>query len=370
MKKMSCFQKRFPLCSILMKYLFFLISFFSLKAQSFDIFCDQRLNEQKCFDIKNTVSEVWKNFPADMRKKINFDELAIVIDLEMSEKSPHRGQAGRLEEMAFIKISEPSLYSPYLKNLIAHEFVHLVHFAVSPQAPLWLQEGLASFLAEEVLKTRGIGPRKIFWAEWKQEIFLNPWKQKGYQEGDMAQYKLGLYYMEYLVASCWFKDKEKNVWKLFQHNTNKHPSCDSKFSSRDFFYHLYVDEIVKDPASGSLISLPFFELVQEEGREKKDFFNLKVSKEKNFLGLLKKEGQEVEGDFSVFILALRDPKLSDLLKDKAFEKRLSFSYIGDDISGRRFLQKEVKRSALKAIVETGSEDDFIILFLAPERVFP
>jgi hypothetical protein len=179
--------------------------------------------------------------------------LFVVNSDNLGKEGGHFSQADQLPAVVDVHSNEGQYFfisntwssgiaSNYYKEVLAHEFQHMVHKHVDPDEEGWLNEGL-SMLAQQVAGLRG--------DNWVSEYFITPDQSLWYWSSTSADYGQSYLYLEYLYEL--FGDDFIN--SLAANQANGLASIDQtliEFNSARDADELYVDAITaaffNDPA--------------------------------------------------------------------------------------------------------------------------
>ena len=170
--------------------------------------------------------------------------LFVVNSDNLGKEGGHFSQADQLPAVVDVHSNEGQYFfisntwssgiaSNYYKEVLAHEFQHMVHKHVDPDEEGWLNEGL-SMLAQQVAGMRG--------DNWVSEYFITPDQSLWYWSSTSADYGQSYLYLEYLYEL--FGDDFIN--SLAANQANGLASIDqtlTEFNSARDADELYVDAI-------------------------------------------------------------------------------------------------------------------------------
>lgn len=170
--------------------------------------------------------------------------LFVVNSDNLGKEGGHFSQADQLPAVVDVHSNEGQYFfisntwssgiaSNYYKEVLAHEFQHMVHKHVDPDEEGWLNEGL-SMLAQQVAGMRG--------DNWVSEYFITPDQSLWYWSSTSADYGQSYLYLEYLYEL--FGDDFIN--SLAANQANGLASIDQtliEFNSARDADELYVDAI-------------------------------------------------------------------------------------------------------------------------------
>jgi hypothetical protein len=170
--------------------------------------------------------------------------LFVVNSDNLGKEGGHFSQADQLPALVDVHSNEGQYFfisntwssgiaSNYYKEVLAHEFQHMVHKHVDPDEEGWLNEGL-SMLAQQVAGMRG--------DNWVSEYFITPDQSLWYWSSTSADYGQSYLYLEYLYEL--FGDDFIN--SLAANQANGLASIDqtlTEFNSARDADELYVDAI-------------------------------------------------------------------------------------------------------------------------------
>lgn len=147
-------------------------------------------------------NKVLPQIPESIRAEIGKTEIRVLADAKVD---------GRFVPPNRLEIRGALLTSENLKQLVAHEYFHAVHFALHPDEQPWVREGLAQIFENKVLgRYNGVNVAAAFKKistplEGDFDVSAD-----GTPRIDKPQYGHVLLYFHYLLAQC----SEELFWKI------------------------------------------------------------------------------------------------------------------------------------------------------------